>query len=76
MMALAKSLNLDVIVEGIETTSQADYFASFDQQIHGQGWLFGRPMTSAAFHSELANSPVEVVTAPVGYAAYNPSLAG
>jgi hypothetical protein len=33
-------------------------------------------MTSAAFHSELANSPVEAVTAPVGYAAYNPSLAG
>jgi sensor c-di-GMP phosphodiesterase-like protein len=76
MMAMAKSLNLDVIVEGIETTSQADYFASFDQQIHGQGWLFGRPMTSAAFHSELANSPVEAKTAPVGYAAYNPSLAG
>jgi sensor c-di-GMP phosphodiesterase-like protein len=76
MMAMAKSLNLDVIVEGIESTSQADYFASFDQQIHGQGWLFGRPMTSGALLSELSSSPAEAETAPVGYAAYNPSLVG
>ena len=76
MMAMAKSLNLDVIVEGIESTSQADYFASFDQQIHGQGWLFGRPMTSEALLLELANSPIEAKAAPIGYAAYNPSLAG
>jgi sensor c-di-GMP phosphodiesterase-like protein len=75
MMAMAKSLNLDVIVEGIESTTQADYFAAFDQQIHGQGWLFGRPMTSDAFLLELANCPVQAKTASIGYAAYHPSLA-
>jgi sensor c-di-GMP phosphodiesterase-like protein len=75
MMAMAKSLNLDVIVEGIESTTQADYFSTFDQQIHGQGWLFGRPMTSEAFLLELASSPVEAKAASIGYAAYHPSLA-
>jgi hypothetical protein len=33
-------------------------------------------MTSEALLLELANSPIEAKAAPIGYAAYNPSLAG
>lgn len=58
IMKIARSLNLDVIVEGVEITRQADYFLPGKQKIYGQGWLFGRPMTAEEFLSELDNSPV------------------
>jgi sensor c-di-GMP phosphodiesterase-like protein len=48
-MAMAKSLHLQVIVEGIETRQQAGYFSSESNQILGQGWLFGRPVEPEAF---------------------------
>jgi sensor c-di-GMP phosphodiesterase-like protein len=53
IMKIAKSLNLEVIVEGVEITRQADYFLPGKQKIYGQGWLFGRPMTAAEFLSQL-----------------------
>lgn len=60
IMTIAKSLNLDVIVEGVEIPRQADYFLPGRQKIYGQGWLFGRPMTAEAFLSQLALSmPVQ-----------------
>ena len=49
IMAMAKSLHLQVIVEGIETRQQAGYFSSESNQILGQGWLFGRPVEPEAF---------------------------
>lgn len=57
MMKIAKSLNLEVIVEGVEIPRQADYFLPGKQRIYGQGFLFGRPMTAAAFLSVLADTP-------------------
>jgi sensor c-di-GMP phosphodiesterase-like protein len=53
ILAMAKTLNLEVVAEGIETKEQADYFANYDQPILGQGWLFGRPVTAEEFHKLL-----------------------
>ncbi|HTB95767.1 MAG TPA: EAL domain-containing protein [Terracidiphilus sp.] len=49
IMAMARSLNLGVVVEGVETEQQSLYFTVNDQTIHGQGYLFGEPMTAEAF---------------------------
>jgi sensor c-di-GMP phosphodiesterase-like protein len=54
ILAMAEALNLQVIVEGIETSQQAEYFAAQAQPILGQGWLFGRAVTSEEFHRLLA----------------------
>ena len=53
IMAMAKALKLGVIVEGIETPPQAAYFSGLAQPVLGQGWLFGRPISAADFHSLL-----------------------
>jgi sensor c-di-GMP phosphodiesterase-like protein len=44
ILAMAEALNLEVVVEGIETEDQAAFFAATGQPLQGQGWLFGRPM--------------------------------
>lgn len=44
ILAMARELNLCVVVEGIETPEQAAYFTQLDQEILAQGWLFGRPV--------------------------------
>ena len=67
IMKIAKSLNLEVIVEGVEITRQADYFLSGQQKIYGQGWLFGRPMTAEQFLSHLTGSPLPVRSHSEGY---------
>jgi sensor c-di-GMP phosphodiesterase-like protein len=64
IMNLAKMMNLGVVVEGLETTQQADYFSPDTQKIYGQGWLYGRPMPAEAFLSQLANSGMAAHTAP------------
>jgi len=43
VLAMAEALNLQVIVEGIETPDQAAYFLNSRIRILAQGWLFGRP---------------------------------
>ena len=53
ILAMAESLNLGVIVEGVETGEQADYFASGSKPVLVQGWLFGRPVPAAEFHKRL-----------------------
>jgi sensor c-di-GMP phosphodiesterase-like protein len=50
ILAMAKKLNLEVIVEGVETGEQAGYFAGGERPILAQGWYFGRPVSSEAFH--------------------------
>lgn len=49
ILAIAKTLNLQVVAEGIETVEQADYFARCDQPILGQGWLYGYPVSAEQF---------------------------
>lgn len=54
ILALAKSLHLEVVVEGVETEAQADYFSLVRQKVYGQGWLYGRPVTAEAFQHLMA----------------------
>ena len=54
ILAMAEALNLEVIVEGIETPEQAAYFAGSQMPIMAQGWLFGRPVPLEEFASALA----------------------
>jgi sensor c-di-GMP phosphodiesterase-like protein len=56
IMAMAKSLNLDVVVEGIETDQQALYFSTAQQRVYGQGWLYGRPIPINEFRTLLAEN--------------------
>jgi sensor c-di-GMP phosphodiesterase-like protein len=49
ILTMAESLKLRVVVEGIETQAQADYFAASSHYIHAQGWLYGRPVPARAF---------------------------
>jgi sensor c-di-GMP phosphodiesterase-like protein len=50
ILSIARTLNLMVIVEGIETPGQAEYFAGYEGTLYGQGWLFGRPVSAEEFH--------------------------
>jgi sensor c-di-GMP phosphodiesterase-like protein len=47
VMQMARQLKLAVVVEGIETPQQAQYFEQGHAGTLGQGWLFGRPMPAA-----------------------------
>jgi len=38
-----------VVVEGIETEEQAQYFRAAGRGILGQGWLYGKPVPAAQF---------------------------
>jgi len=49
ILTMAETLKLKVVVEGIETQVQADYFAASNQKINAQGWLFGRPTPARLF---------------------------
>ncbi len=49
ILTMAETLKLRIVVEGIETQVQADYFAAGAQDIHAQGWLFGRPVPARLF---------------------------
>jgi sensor c-di-GMP phosphodiesterase-like protein len=56
ILDMADTLKLRVVVEGIETEEQARYFASANQRIFAQGWLFGRPVPAETFHRTLAEN--------------------
>jgi sensor c-di-GMP phosphodiesterase-like protein len=44
ILAVARALSLEVVVQGVEREEQARYFASGDPRILGQGWFFGMPV--------------------------------
>lgn len=52
VIAMAHTLNLDVIAEGVETDEQRQLLQSNDCG-HYQGYLFGRPMPILQFEAEL-----------------------
>jgi len=58
ILAMAAALNLMVVVEGIETEAQVQYFSHVEQAgkltqdgrpMLGQGWYFSRPLSPEAF---------------------------
>ena len=46
ILNMARQLGLMVVVEGIETIEQAEYFRNAGAGILGQGYYFGRPMAA------------------------------
>ncbi len=61
ILAMAKSLGLEVIVEGIETERQANYFTLGEQKLFAQGFLYGRPVNEESFIHLLARNWSEPV---------------
>ena len=49
ILEMARQMDLAVVVEGIETEEQAEYFRKAGGGILGQGWLFGKPVPAAQF---------------------------
>jgi len=60
ILAMARSMNLGVVVEGIESERQADYFSTENVRIYGQGYLFGRPVPARDFYQLLGMSADDV----------------
>ena len=44
ILAMANTLGVTVVVEGVERAEQSAYFANIDQPILAQGWHFGEPV--------------------------------
>ncbi len=59
IIAMAQSLNLDVIAEGVEDSNQRQHLLNAGC-IHYQGYLFARPVPIEQFEALLGNEPVVV----------------
>lgn len=44
ILSMAASLDLGIVVEGVEHETQAEYLRSHGGSIYAQGWFYGRPM--------------------------------
>jgi sensor c-di-GMP phosphodiesterase-like protein len=71
ILEMASQLGLLVIVEGIESEHQAEYFRYSGQSVLGQGWLFGKPVTAAQFKLQFGPAITGAVSST--YAASRPS---
>ncbi len=56
---LAKSLDMEVITEGVETKTQVDFLAEYGCDIY-QGYYFAKPMPVDDFEKKYLNAVVEV----------------
>ncbi len=56
ILTMADTLDLRVVVEGIETQQQASYFAAADKAVYAQGWLFGHPVPAQMFRRLLSEA--------------------
>jgi len=59
ILALAESLQLEVIVEGVETEAQAQYLEHTGRHMQAQGWHFGKPVSARDLpkYRELVETP-------------------
>lgn len=70
ILAMAASLQLEVVVEGVETDQQANYFCDAKLPVYGQGWLYGRPVSAEEFHGMLARESEKPVVPQEAAAAW------
>ena len=57
IFAMAEALALDVVVEGVETSAQADILTDLGCTV-AQGYYFGRPMPAQSLATRLAAAPL------------------
>ena len=55
ILAMAQALKVKVVVEGVETAEQSNYFANLDQEILAQGWHFGEAIPAPALLQLIAS---------------------
>jgi sensor c-di-GMP phosphodiesterase-like protein len=55
ILAMANTLGVKVVVEGVERAEQSEYFANLDQEILAQGWHFGEPVPAQELLTLLAS---------------------
>ncbi len=60
-IAMAHSLHLKVVAEGVETRQQLEYLQQIDCD-YLQGYLFGKPMTAQAFEQKFGGSGIDQVS--------------
>ena len=60
IIAMARSLGLQVVAEGIEDTTQADFLRKQGVD-YGQGWLFGRPVPAMELAQQLARGAPQAI---------------
>ena len=60
IIAMARSLEITVVAEGVEKASQVEILRSLHCP-YGQGYWFGHPMPATEFRARLAREPVGVV---------------
>jgi sensor c-di-GMP phosphodiesterase-like protein len=53
MIAMAESLGIEVIVEGVETEVQRKYLSANEKALRLQGWYFSTPLSAVALSSFL-----------------------
>lgn len=59
ILAMASTLHIKVVVEGVERAEQSEYFAGLDQQILAQGWHFGEAIPARELLHLLATKASE-----------------
>jgi len=61
ILAMAKTLNIKVVIEGIEKAEQVAHFAMLEQPVMAQGWYFGKPVAAAKFMEQFqSNARAEI----------------
>lgn len=59
MIAMAGSLGVEVVVEGVETELQRDYLIATNEPLRAQGWFYSRPLTAEGISSFIASKDTE-----------------
>jgi sensor c-di-GMP phosphodiesterase-like protein len=76
MIAMAESLGVEVIVEGVETEAQRKFLSAHEKPLRLQGWLFSKPLSAGALSSFLKKDDVPCdVSQPSPILHYPPEVA-
>jgi len=64
---MAQQLSLQMVIEGIETRQQAEYFRAALPHGLGQGWLYSKPISSVELRRLLQKYPSSSLSATYGF---------